>query len=110
MFDTLQEAGGVGLSAIQVGVPLRVAVLAIDGHRLALINPHVLVRNRRRVKGVEGCLSLPGIVRKVKRPYDMIVSFMDTDGQAFQIRADGLQARVIGHEMDHMDGKLIVDY
>lgn len=112
MFETMYAAPGVGLAATQVDVHERVITIDITEDRsqpIALINPEVIVRD-----GVEemeeGCLSVPGIYEKVRRAQQVRVRTLDRDGQVQEIEADGLLAVCIQHEMDHLDGKLFVDY
>jgi len=109
MFETV-EGIGVGLSAIQVGEPVQVIVVNIENQKLALINPHLRAQSINRNKQEEGCLSLPGITKPVKRSLEVIVDYRSVDGLWEQIHATGLMARVLLHELDHLKGKLIVDY
>jgi peptide deformylase len=112
MFETMYDAPGIGLAAVQVNRPLRVIVVDTSEDRsqpLALINPEILERD-----GVEemdeGCLSVPGFYETVRRAERIRVKALDRDGQAFEMAADGLLAVCIQHEIDHLDGKLFVDY
>jgi len=112
MFETMYQAPGIGLAAIQVNAPLRVVSIDISEERnqpLTLINPEILER-----EGVEemdeGCLSVPGIYEKVKRADRIRFRALDRDGNAYERDADGLLAVCIQHEIDHLDGKLFVDY
>jgi peptide deformylase len=112
MFETMYAAPGIGLAATQVNVHKRVIVIDISETRdqpLVLINPEILAR-----EGVEemeeGCLSVPGIYDKVKRAEKIRVRTLDRDGQTREFDADGLLAVCIQHEIDHLDGKLFVDY
>lgn len=112
MFETMYAAPGIGLAAIQVNVAKRVIVIDISEDRsqpLVLINPEILTR-----EGVEemdeGCLSVPGIYDKVQRADRIRVRALNRDGDSFEQDADGLLAVCIQHEIDHLDGKLFVDY
>ena len=112
MFETMYAAPGIGLAATQVNVAKRVLVLDLSERRnepLALINPEILQR-----AGVEeteeGCLSVPGYFDKVTRAERIRVRALDRDGKQIEFDADGLLAVCIQHEIDHLDGKLFVDY
>ncbi len=112
MFETMYEADGVGLAAPQVGVSQRVIV--IDPHEqdvkpFGLVNP-VIVQSARDVeRGEEGCLSIPGLKDIVERPAAVVVEGLDADGQPLHLEAEGLLARVLQHEIDHLDGILFPD-
>ncbi|MFH0778848.1 MAG: peptide deformylase [Candidatus Eisenbacteria bacterium] len=113
MFERLSEVKGVGLAAPQMGVPLRLVVLSIprdDGTRwkFALVNP-VLVSRRGRTKSEEGCLSVPGVYEEIERAQEVEVRGLDLDGRDIVVQGDGLLARALQHELDHLDGVLIVD-
>jgi peptide deformylase len=112
MFETMYAAPGIGLAATQVNVHKRFMVIDVSESRkepLVFINPEILER-----QGVEeteeGCLSVPGIYDKVTRADRIRVRALDRDGKQFEMDADGLLAVCIQHEMDHLDGKLFVDY
>jgi peptide deformylase len=112
LFETMYSAPGIGLAATQVNVPKRLLVIDISDRRdqpLVLINPDVVAR-----EGVEeteeGCLSVPGIFDKVTRAEKILVRALDRDGKPIELEADGLLAVCIQHEIDHLDGKLFVDY
>jgi len=112
MFETMYEAPGIGLAATQVDVHERLLVLDISEdktHPLVFINPEILESEGSQVYQ-EGCLSVPGIYADVKRAEKIRVRALDRDGQAFEIEADGLLAVCIQHEMDHLAGKVFVDY
>jgi peptide deformylase len=112
MFETMYAAPGIGLAAIQVDVPLRVVVMDVsDDHDtpLCLINPEILDREGEEQMD-EGCLSVPGFFEPVIRAERVRVRALDRDGQPFELAADGLLAVCIQHEIDHLDGKLFVDY
>lgn len=112
MFETMYEAPGIGLAAVQVNVLKRVIVIDISNDRsqpLCLINPVITTRDGTEVME-EGCLSVPGIYDEVERANEVEVQALDRDGQPFTLRTDGLLGVCIQHEIDHLDGKLFVDY
>ncbi len=112
MLETMYAAKGVGLAATQVDVHKRMIVLDVTETRdqpLVLINPELLLKEGSG-PGEEGCLSLPGIYDKLSRATHIRVRALDRDGQAFEMDAEGLLAVCIQHEMDHLEGKLFVDY
>jgi peptide deformylase len=112
MLETMYDAPGIGLAATQVNVHKRVIVIDVSDSRdqpLTLINPEVVAK-----EGVEemeeGCLSVPGQYEKVQRAERVEVRYLDLEGQARSLSTDGLLAVCIQHEIDHLDGKLFVDY
>ena len=107
MAETLSEAQGVGLAATQVGVLRRVAIIDIDDEEelLELINPEI-IRADGEQEGAEGCLSFPGKYGVVKRPMIVTVRAQDRWGKTFEKTGEGLLARALCHEIDHLDGKL----
>ena len=112
MFETMYQAPGIGLAAIQVNVPLRVVTIDISEERdqpLALINPEILERDGIEEMN-EGCLSVPGVYEKVRRADHIRFRALDRDGEPFEMEAQGLLAVCVQHEIDHLDGKLFVDY
>ncbi len=110
MIETMHAAGGVGLAAPQVGVPLRVIVLDILGEEaVTLINPKVVRRKGERLIS-EGCLSIPGYVGEIKRAESITVKGLNAKGKEIRIRADGLLAQAIEHEIDHLNGVLYIDH
>ena len=112
MFETMYEAPGIGLAATQVDVHKRllVADVSIDKDTpFALINPEILEKNGVTFTD-EGCLSVPGYYEEVERAEHIKVRFLDRDGEEVELDAEGLLAVCIQHEMDHLDGKLFVDY
>ena len=100
---------GVGLAAVQVGISKQLAVIDVGEGVLKMINP-VIVKKEGKECQEEGCLSVPGAVVKVKRAKKILVQFLNESGEAVQLKADGLCARAIQHEVDHLSGKLIIDY
>ncbi len=112
MFETMYDAPGIGLAAIQVNDPRRVIVIDTSEERdqpLALINPEILEKHGEEEMD-EGCLSVPGIYETVQRADSIRVRALDRDGNVVEMDADGLLAVCIQHEIDHLDGKLFVDY
>ena len=112
MFDTMYQAPGIGLAATQVDVHKRVITIDVTEDKsepLCLINPEIVESNGVE-KSEEGCLSVPGIYESVKRAEKIKVSALNKEGQPFEVEADGLLAVCIQHEMDHLEGKLFVDY
>jgi peptide deformylase len=109
MADTMYMNNGVGLAAVQVGIDKQIAVIDIGTGLRVFINP-VILKKEGRLSEEEGCLSVPGVVVRVKRARRVTVSFMDEKGAVCKICADGLLSRAIQHEMDHLSGKLIIDY
>lgn len=109
MFDTMYEANGVGLAAPQVGILKRIVVIDIcEGEAYALINPQIVAADGEQ-EGDEGCLSLPGLVGTVKRPQHVICKAYDRDMNEITVEGEGLLARAICHELDHLDGILYKD-
>jgi peptide deformylase len=112
MFETMYAAEGIGLAGPQVGVSRR--VLVVDVHQesvepFALINPCVIESSRETDKADEGCLSIPGVAASVERPTRVVVEGLNTDGACVHIEAEGLLARCLQHEVDHLDGVLFID-
>ena len=100
---------GVGLAALQVGIDRQLAVIDVGDGLIKLINP-VIIRREGSETQEEGCLSVPGEYVRVKRSKKVTVNFLKEGGEAVQLKADGLLARAIQHEIDHLSGCLIVDY
>ncbi len=112
MAETMYQAPGIGLAAIQVERALRVVIIDTSEQRSALrvfINPEIIERDGVQVVE-EGCLSVPGIYDEVERALHVRVRALDRDGQPFEMEAEGLLAVCIQHEIDHLDGKVFVDY
>ena len=109
MFDTMYEANGVGLAAPQVGILKRIVVIDVDYENpYVLINPVIIERDGEQT-GDEGCLSLPGKVATVTRPNHVICKCLNEDMEEIEIEGEGLLARAICHELDHLDGILYKD-
>ncbi|EGV50726.1 peptide deformylase [endosymbiont of Riftia pachyptila (vent Ph05)] len=112
MFETMYEAPGIGLAATQVNVAKQIIVIDLSEEKnqpLCLINPEILSKEGEE-KMDEGCLSVPGIYESVKRAARISVRALDRDGAPFELETEGLLAVCIQHEIDHLNGKLFVDY
>ena len=109
MFDTMYAAKGIGLAAPQVGRPERLSVIDVDGQQLVLINPEI-VAAEGRIKGEEGCLSIPEVYGDVERAARVVVRAMDVDGKPYEVEGRELLSRCLQHEIDHLHGKLFIDY
>jgi peptide deformylase len=112
--DTMYAAPGVGLAANQIGVPLQVAVVDTSvgenpSSFYVLINPEIILEEGEQFEE-EGCLSIPGIYEKIKRPKRVKVKTMDLEGKWIEVEGDGLLARAFCHEIDHLNGKFFIDY
>ena len=116
MLETMYDAPGIGLAAIQVAVPKRVLVLDVTDHDkedpnpICMINPEIVARGEEMRAYEEGCLSLPDIRVEIERPAGVVVSYIDRDGKQRELNASGLLATAVQHEIDHLDGKLIIDF
>jgi peptide deformylase len=115
MFDTMYEAPGIGLAAIQVGVPQRVVTLDLarkDEPRQpqVIINPEILWSAEERSIYEEGCLSIPEFYEEVERPAQVKVRYTDLDGNPHEVEANGLLATCLQHEIDHLNGVLFIDH
>lgn len=112
MFETMYDAPGIGLAATQVDIHQRIIVIDISEDKsqpLCLINPEILEHDGKQEMD-EGCLSVPGIYETVKRANHIRFKALDKDGKPYEMEAEGLLAVCIQHEMDHLAGKLFVDY
>jgi peptide deformylase len=109
MFDTMYRAQGLGLAAPQVGRTERLAVVEVDDSRIVMINPEI-VADDGSDKAEEGCLSIPDLFGDVTRPAQVTLRALDRDGIPFELNAAGLLARAIQHEIDHLHGRLFIDY
>ena len=115
MLETMYAAPGIGLAAIQVGIPKRVIVLDIaqkDGPRnpMFFINPEIIEKSKNNLTYEEGCLSVPGQFAEIDRPDKCYIKCLDYYGQPKEIKAEGMLATCIQHEMDHLEGILFIDY
>ena len=115
MLEAMYEAPGIGLAAPQVGVSRRLIVVDVsekDGDRnpLVLINPQIVRLADELRSYEEGCLSIPDVKVEIERPSGLTVRYLDRDGRPQELVADGLLATAIQHEVDHLDGRLIIDF
>lgn len=111
MLEAMFSADGVGLAAPQIGVPLRLITINVQGDFQILVNPTVIEVSEERSKDIEGCLSIPGIDSQVQRPLKVLVSGIDLlDEKEKRLEREGLAARVLLHEIDHLNGTLYIDY
>jgi len=113
MFETMYAAKGIGLAATQVNIHQRIIVIDVSEDRnepLVFINPEITVLDEAPDSYDEGCLSVPGFYETVERPRQVKVDALDKEGNAFNIEPEGLLAICLQHEIDHLDGKLFVDY
>jgi peptide deformylase len=115
MFETMYDAPGIGLAAIQVGVPKRLVVLDVSDDDevktpLVLVNPKIVRLGEETRVYEEGCLSLPDVRIEIERPASLTLSYRDMEGRSCELEATGLLATAIQHEVDHLDGRLIIDF
>jgi len=108
MVETMRHADGIGLEAPQVGILKRAVVIDVGDGVIELVNPELVAAKGEQVD-IEGCLSVPGKYGEVKRPQKVIVRAQDRHGKTFEVTGEGLLARALCHEIDHLDGKLFVD-
>jgi len=115
MLDTMYDAPGIGLAAIQIGVPKRIIVMDISRDQdkkepRYFVNPVIKNRNKEQARYEEGCLSVPDQFAEIERPNSCEVEYLDYDGNKQLLKAGGLLATCIQHEMDHLEGILFIDY
>jgi len=116
MFETMEVADGIGLAATQVGIPYSFAVIDVsvyeeykDFKRMVIINPEIVYSDGEDIME-EGCLSIPGIRAQIIRPSRVVLRYQDIDFKTNEIECEGLLARVVQHEVDHLYGKFFIDY
>jgi len=109
MLFTMRHFAGIGLAAPQIGIARNLIVADIGEEAIKLANPKIL-KAEGLDKLEEGCLSIPDVAVNIERPYEIIVSGLDVNNKTIEIKAKGLLARVLQHEIDHLSGKLIIDY
>ena len=109
MFETMHAAQGIGLAAPQIGRTERIAVVDVDNSPIVLVNPEIIM-TEGSARGEEGCLSIPEVFGDVDRPSRVTVRALDRDGKPFELEATELLARCVQHEIDHLHGKLFIDY
>ena len=119
MFETMEAANGIGLAAPQIGQSIRLFVVdgtsleeepGMEDFRRAFVNPQVISEVGSRWEFEEGCLSIPNIREKITRKEKLRIKYYDADWNAFEEEFDGMKARIVQHEYDHIEGKLFVDY
>jgi peptide deformylase len=115
MFETMYEAPGIGLAAIQVGVPRRVVTMDLakkedEKEPRVFINPEILWTSEEKATYEEGCLSIPEFYEDVERPAQVRVKYLDLEGQVQELEASGLLATCLQHEIDHLNGVLFIDH
>ncbi|MBD1157766.1 peptide deformylase [Pelagibacterales bacterium SAG-MED17] len=114
MLETMYAANGIGLAAIQIGIPKRIIVMDIskDGKKnpMYFVNPKINNKDKEKITYEEGCLSVPDYFAEVDRPKYCEVEYLDYNGESKVLKADGLLATCIQHEMDHLEGILFIDY
>jgi peptide deformylase len=109
MFDTMYAAKGIGLAAPQIGRSERMAVIDVEDTPIVIVNPEIIL-TEGSARGEEGCLSIPEVFGDVDRPSRVTVRALDRDGHPFEVEATELLARCLQHEIDHLHGKLFIDY
>jgi peptide deformylase len=115
MFETMYKAPGIGLAAIQIGVPKRVVTMDLSKKEdeqkpQVFINPELIWTSEEKTTREEGCLSIPDYYEEVERPAEVKVKYLDLDGKPQEIEASGLLATCLQHEIDHTNGVLFIDY
>jgi peptide deformylase len=110
MEETLKKANGLGLAAPQVNEDLRLCLVQIGGRTAALINPQIMRKSKETQSAEEGCLSLPDVWLQVERAVEIVVRYTDLSGAEQERHLTDMEARITQHELDHLDGILIVDY
>jgi len=109
MTETMIKKDGVGLAAPQIGLNIRLIVVRHKDNDIIMINPEILKKSLFKEWDEEGCLSVPGVFGQVKRHKKLTVRYLDSDGKSQQLEAEGFFARVIQHEVDHLNGVLFID-
>jgi peptide deformylase len=110
MFETMYAAQGIGLAAPQVGRQERLAVVDVDKNPLVIVNPEIIASSEEALRAEEGCLSIPDIYGDVVRARHVVVRALDRYGQPFEVEGAELFARALQHEIDHLHGRLFIDY
>ncbi|MFC3691204.1 peptide deformylase [Chenggangzhangella methanolivorans] len=115
MFDTMYDAAGIGLAAIQIGVEKRVVTIDLAGkdeepQPLVLVNPEIVTVSDELSVYDEGCLSIPDYYEEVERPAKVLVRYLDVEGETRELAAEGLMATCAQHEIDHLNGVLFIDH
>lgn len=110
MREAMEEANGVGLAANQIGLNMKVFVARVESKFYAIFNPEIIKTSKETEAALEGCLSVPNTAGEVTRPYQITLKGFDKGGKRLTIKAWGHLARVFQHEVDHLNGKLFIDY
>ena len=115
MLETMYAAPGIGLAGVQVGILKRLIVIDVSGDKekknpLFLVNPEIISKSNNTSVYEEGCLSLPGYFAEIERPAECQISYIDYNGKKKEMKANGLLATCIQHEVDHLNGILFIDY
>ena len=115
MLETMYSADGIGLAAIQIGIPLRIIVMDISWHKgekkpMYFVNPIIKDKDKEKSVYEEGCLSVPNQFAEIERPKNCEVEYLNYEGKKKLLKAEGLLATCIQHEMDHLEGILFIDY
>ncbi|WP_018247327.1 peptide deformylase [Orenia marismortui] len=110
MAETMYDAPGVGLAAPQIGISKRIIVIDVGSGLVELINPEIVEESKKTYIDQEGCLSIPDKTGKVERAYKVKVKALDRNGKEIEVKGKGLLARALQHEIDHLEGRLFVDY
>ena len=114
MLETMYEAPGIGLAAVQIGILKRLIVIDISKEEkknpIFLINPEIITKSKNKSVYEEGCLSLPGQFAEIERPAECLIKYLDYQGKQKELKATGLMATCVQHEIDHLNGVLFIDY
>ena len=115
MLDTMYQAPGIGLAAVQIGILKRIVVIDVSKDKnsknpLFLVNPEIIYKSEKTAVYEEGCLSLPGYFAEIERPAECEIKYIDYHGKENQLKASGLLSTCIQHEIDHLNGVLFIDY
>jgi peptide deformylase len=110
MFETMENAGGAGLAAPQIGLNIKLIIVKINDFKKAFINPLITWKSEKLVSEIEGCLSIPNLSGPVERPDEIRVTYLDEKLKQHTDEFKGLEARIIQHEIDHLDGVLWIDH
>ena len=109
MFETMNKNNGMGLAAPQVGILKQIVVMEVNGAKFEMINPEIIEQSQETIDDEEGCLSVPGVYETIQRPAKVSVQAYNENGKMFTLDAEGLLARIIQHEYDHLEGMLFID-
>lgn len=110
LIDTVRDAGGAGLAAPQIGIPLRAIVSVVDDKTQVVLNPEIVEESNEEIEGEEGCLSIPGWWGPVTRKERITIRGLNRNGKPIKIKSEGYEARCFQHEVDHLNGVLFIDH